>query len=137
MTLLPAQAADLMNALDTDGSGTIDLEEFKAVFQLAQEEEAEQKEVALQSPVNNCSRPMSAERMAVGLWGNRGGGTTMTKHWGGSYDRARTTSHGNLARGVNEIPSLHGSFSKAARPSNKQTQAAPVSKAAGLIRYCM
>eukprot|EP01043_Picozoa_sp_COSAG02_P026876 COSAG02_NODE_1560_length_11925_cov_4.963386_7_plen_306_part_00 len=133
------EAAQLMAALDTDNSGTIDEQEFFAVVQVASEAEAEVLDRAVEKKRQEDSNGSeSSERQQNGSVSRSGASLVdapVPIVWG-PEERSRTTAHGKLPIGLQEIPKHH-TFPQALRfDMGKGTEGvgSEISKASGLVR---
>jgi Ca2+-binding EF-hand superfamily protein len=133
------EAAQLMAALDTDNSGTIDEQEFFAVVRVASEAEAEVLDRAVEKKRQEDSnaggssgrpRSGSVSRSSVDL-----ANAPIPIVWV-AEERSRTTAHGKLPIGLQEVPKHH-TFPQALRfGMGKGTEGVggDISKASGLVR---
>lgn len=146
------EAAKLMAALDTDNSGTIDEREFFAVVQVASEAEAEalDKEVEKKRRSDESSRPATEPAAPTAasvshINGSEGVSTSDLDASSGAVpvpimwvteERSRTTAHGKLPIGCEEVPKHH-TFPRALRfglGNGEEKMPHGVSKASGLVR---
>ena len=145
------EAAKLMAALDTDNSGTIDEREFFAVVQVALEAEAEALEKAVEQkrksdePNRPTTEPAASTTASVShIKESEGvsrsdldassGALPVPIMWV-AEERSRTTAHGKLPIGCEEVPKHH-TFPQALRfgLGNGEEMKHGVSKASGLVR---
>ena len=129
-----SEAAQLMAALDTDNSGSIDEQEFFAVVRVASEAEAEVLDKAVEikrQEDSNGGAPSGRPRSSsVDL------ATAPVPIVWNAEQRSRTTAHGKLPIGLQEVPKHH-TFPQALRfGMGKGTEgvSGDKSKASGLVR---
>ena len=144
-------AAKLMAALDTDGSGTIDEQEFFAVVQVASEAEAEVLDRAVEKKRKAEDANGGTADSASSDLATESGGVPKSRAdlhdvsseapapvpivWA-AEERSRTTAHGKLPIGCQEVPKHH-TFPQALRfglGNGTEASGREVSKAAGLVR---
>lgn len=143
-----AEVAELMRAMDEDGSGTIDEQEFFAVVQIATDAEADVMDKAVEKKrkgedTNEAVFEASEAKMKApgpnesNLSGAAGGREPppVPIVWV-AEERSRSTPHGGLPFGCEEIPKHH-TFPQALRfglGDGSEVSGHEASKASGLIR---